>query len=131
MLAGQGVNAPETDPTPARCTYYANFRRIFALNTTDGRVLTVERVRRVDREAVDVDADVEAQLFRPLFRAVVASLAKRLDGTVQEPVEVAFVSLDMVDDRRRCDEALLIAEPTAWFRRQLSGAASLPSGEGV
>jgi hypothetical protein len=74
--------------------------------------MTVDRVARVQRPAIETNIGAEtARLDEPLS-TVVAALAQALERTKPEFVDVAVMWLDVIADFRRRDDAELEAERT-------------------
>jgi len=74
--------------------------------------MTVDRVARVQRPAIETNIGAEtARLDEPLS-TVVAALAQALERTKPEFVDVAVMWLDVIADCRRRDDAELEAERT-------------------
>src|SRR5262249_60737535 len=67
----------------------------------------IHRMFRIERQAIEPKIGTETvQLDEPLCR-IVTGLAKRLEGAEPEFVYVAVVRLDVIADRRRCDDGAL------------------------
>src|SRR5262245_29415222 len=69
-------------------------------------------------------------LDKPL-RAVVTLLAKRLERAEPEFIDVAVMRLNVIADRRRCDDAALCAILTQRVLEQLVPSDSSPASRGV
>ena len=70
---------------------------------------TVDRMARVERQSVKANIRTIATRLDEALRAVMTLLAQALKRAKPEVIDIAVMRLNVIADRRRCDDAALCA----------------------
>ena len=87
---------------------------------------SIERMRRIERIAVDANVGPIASVFEVRLQAVVARLAERAERTQDELVVIAVMRRVMIGDRRGRDAPLFLAQDAERGDLQLMLGACSP-----
>src|SRR5262245_12538495 len=87
---------------------------------------TVDRMAQVERQSVKANIRTIATRLDEALRAVMTLLAQALKRAKPEVIDIAVMRLNVIADRRRCDDAALCAILT-----QLVPSDSSPASRGV
>jgi hypothetical protein len=83
------------------------------------RPLLIDRMGRIEREAIGADVGHIAMVLQELLGAVVALLTERLKFTEPELIPIAAMRFDMVGNACQRSSSSGQAEPTQRFHTQL------------
>ena len=92
---------------------------------------TVDRMARVERQSVKANIRTIATRLDEALRAVMTLLAQALKRAKPEVIDIAVMRLNVIADRRRCDDAALCAILTQRVLEQLVPSDSSPASRGV
>jgi len=92
---------------------------------------TVDRMAQVERQSVKANIRTIATRLDEALRAVMTLLAQALKRAKPEVIDIAVMRLNVIADRRRCDDAALCAILTQRVLEQLVPSDSSPASRGV
>ena len=93
--------------------------------------VSIERMRGIEREAVDANVGPIATMFEARLQAIVARLAKRSDRPEQEGVVIALMRREVIGDRGRGYTPLLFAGGAQRLDAQLMLGACPPALQAI